>query len=67
MAKIDVPLADKIQKVSMGFQNLYKKLDNPNVKLNPDDLLQITNPNVNWEFVPRFVVTERSLPSSLMI
>lgn len=50
MAKIDVPLADKIQKVSMGFQNLYKKLDNPNVKLNPDDLLQITNPNVNWEF-----------------
>ena len=50
IAKIDVPLAGKIQKVSMDFQNLYKKLDNPNVKLNPDDLLQITNPNVNWEF-----------------
>ena len=50
MTKIDVPLAGKIQKVSTDFQNLYKKLDNSNVKLNPDDLLQITNPNVNWEF-----------------
>ena len=50
ITKIDVPLAGKIQKVSTDFQNLYKKLDNSNVKLNPDDLLQITNPNVNWEF-----------------
>lgn len=50
LSKIDVVLGAHVKNISDRFKALYNNLDHPKVNLTAEELLKVTNPNVDWDF-----------------
>lgn len=50
LSKIDAVLDTHVKNISDRFKALYNNLDHPKVNLTAEELLKVTNPNVDWDF-----------------
>lgn len=48
--KVDSVLGEHVDNISKRFKALYNNLDHPKVNLTAEELLKVTNPNIDWDF-----------------